>query len=117
MLDYFIQTAIAFFAVIGICEIALQIKNFFNKKSMKAKNVVLLLSLKNEDSESIEWIIRSAITTAEEICFDGKPEIVILNDNLKEEALKVCEILKKENDEIVIINKERMKEKIDNCFT
>jgi hypothetical protein len=117
MTEYIIQTIIAFFTVIGICEILIQIKKLLIKRSVKAKNVVLLLSLKNEDGEKTEWILRSTLELIKEMCYEGKPEVIVLKDNLKEENLKICEILKNENNEITIINKENIKEELDKCFT
>ncbi|MDF2684990.1 MAG: hypothetical protein K0S55_171 [Clostridia bacterium] len=117
MTEYIIQTIIAFFAVIGICEILLQIKKLLIKSCVKAKNVVLLLSLENEDIEKTEWILRSTLQTLKDLCSEGKPEILILKDNLREENIKICEILKNENDEISIINKDGIKEELDKCFT
>lgn len=117
MSEYIIQTVIAFFAVIGICEILLQIKKLLIKKCIKAENIVLLLALKNEDIEKTEWILRSALLTVKDLCSEGKPEVIILKDNLKDENIKICEILKNENEEISIINKDSIKDELDKCFT
>lgn len=87
MLQMILGITIAFFAIIGIADLAHGTEEFLLKP--RGKRVAYIVSSHGHD-EQIEYIVRSLAIRA----VPGQPLIVVMDDGMDEETKKICELLR-----------------------
>ena len=112
----------AFFIVIGICQVVLQLTRLI-RSNKPANERKLLVFIDRENEKSAEFLIRNALEVAD------KCDVYVINQSISEEVRRICGIISRQEKNVVIFSSadkgrflERMLEeekaqKEEECFT
>ena len=87
----------AFFIVIGLCQVVLQITSLFTKNK-KADERKFIVFIDRNNEKYAEFLIRNTLDIAE------KCDVFIVNQSISDEVRRICEIISKHEKNVIVFS-------------
>lgn len=102
-----------FFSVVGLVSVAIVISDLLLLKNNQLEDIVVMVKPKKK-ADNIEYGLKSILLATDRIMtMSGAPEIIVINENMDEDAYNICERVSYDTQRLTVMSKCKFSEEIN----